>query len=83
MDLPTCTSVLCEERALVICRRRQRACEGHNVIVNQLPDNISNSYVVSAAGLNGVDQFHFDSAGVRTIDQRYGEAMIGALELSP
>jgi hypothetical protein len=83
MGVPARSSVLCEQRAFVVCRRRQRACEGHNVIVNQLPDNISNAYVVSAAGLNGVDQFHFDSAGVRTLGQRYGEAMIGTLGLSP
>ena len=67
----------------MICPRRQRACGGHSVIVNQLPDSISSTCVVSAGGLNGVDQFHFDSAGVRTIGQRYGEAMIGALGLSP
>ena len=59
------------------------ACEGHNVIISQLPENISNTYVVSAEGLNGVDQYHFDSAGVRTIGQRYGEAMIGAPGLDP
>jgi len=59
------------------------ACEGHNVIVNQLPDHVSNAYVVSAAGLAGVDSFHFDSAGYRTLGARYAEAMIGALGLVP
>jgi hypothetical protein len=57
-------------------------CGGMNTIVNQLPDSIPNSYVVSAEGLNGVDAYHFDAPGVRTIGQRYGEAMIGALGLS-
>ncbi len=59
------------------------ACEGHNAIIAQLPDRVSNAHVVSAAGLNGVDSFHFDSAGYRTFGQRYGEAMIEALGLGP
>ena len=56
-------------------------CGTMNTIVNELPANISNAYVASAEGLNGVDQYHFDAPGVRTIGQRYGEAMIGALGL--
>ncbi|MBN2196939.1 MAG: hypothetical protein JW751_29310 [Polyangiaceae bacterium] len=58
-------------------------CGTMNTIVNQLPDHIPNTYVASAAGLNGVDQYHFDAPGVRTIGRRYGEAMIGALGLGP
>jgi hypothetical protein len=61
---------------------RGGATEGHNDIINQLPGLISNAYVVSSEGLAGVDQFHFDSPGVRTIGQRYGETMIQALGLS-
>jgi hypothetical protein len=32
--------------------------------------------VISAMGLNGVDEAHFDLAGQRTFGQRYGERMI-------
>jgi len=53
-----------------------------NTVVNQLPGTISNTYVASADGLAGVDQYHFDAPGVRTLGRRYGEAMIEALGLS-
>ncbi len=57
--------------------------EGHNAIIAQLPGRISNALVVSSEGLGGVDQFHFDAAGVRTLGERYGEAMAQALGLTP
>ncbi len=56
-------------------------CAGHNTLVNRVPEVVSNAHVVSAEGLNGVDSFHFDAAGVRALGQRYGEAMILALGL--
>jgi hypothetical protein len=58
-------------------------CQGHNDLVNQLPTLLDNAHVASAAGLVGVDEFHFDSAGVRTLGARYAEAMIQALGLTP
>jgi hypothetical protein len=58
-------------------------CNAHNDLVNQLPSRLENAHVASAAGLAGVDEFHFDSAGVRTLGARYGEAMIQALGLTP
>ncbi|MBN2197525.1 MAG: sialate O-acetylesterase [Polyangiaceae bacterium] len=54
-------------------------CREHNALVNQLPQRISNAFVVSASGLVGQDEFHFDLAGQRTLGRRYGETMIGAL----
>jgi hypothetical protein len=57
-------------------------CASMNTIVNQLAGTIPNTYVASADGLAGVDQFHFDAPGVRTLGRRYGEAMIEALGLS-
>ncbi|HEU5072983.1 MAG TPA: sialate O-acetylesterase, partial [Polyangiaceae bacterium] len=56
-------------------------CGSMNMLVNQLPNEISNTYTASAEGLNGVDQYHFDAPGVRSLGQRYGEAMIEALGL--
>lgn len=52
---------------------------GHNTYVNQLPGRIPNAYVVSAEGLNGQDEYHFDLAGQRELGRRYAEAMLSAL----
>ena len=51
-------------------------CSGHNTLVNQLPGQITNAHVISANGLAGADQFHFDLAGQRTFGARYGAKMI-------
>ena len=37
--------------------------------------------VVSASGLAGTDQYHFDLAGQRLLGMRYGQQMISALGL--
>jgi hypothetical protein len=57
-------------------------CQAHNELVGQLPTLLEGAHVVSAAGLAGVDAYHFDSAGVRTLGTRYGQAMMQALGLS-
>lgn len=54
-------------------------CSSHNPIVNQLPGQISNAYVISADGLAGADEAHFDLLGLRELGARYGETMIEAL----
>ena len=54
-------------------------CASHNPIINQLPDNIPNSRVVSAEGLAGMDEAHFDLEGQRELGRRYAEAMLEAL----
>jgi hypothetical protein len=51
-------------------------CSGHNTIVNQLPGQITNAFVISASGLAAYDQYHFDLAGQRTFGGRYGAKMI-------
>jgi hypothetical protein len=51
-------------------------CSSHNPIVNRLPDQVSNSFVISADGLAGMDTAHFDLVGQRTFGARYGERMI-------
>lgn len=53
-------------------------CSSHNPLVNQLPSQITNAFVISASGLNGVDQYHFDLPGQRTFGTRYGEKMLDA-----
>lgn len=54
-------------------------CAAHNPIINQLPDQITNSFVVSAEGLMGTDTAHFDLAGQRELGIRYGNKMLEAL----
>src|SRR5690606_988183 len=55
-------------------------CGSHNVLVNQLPAEIPNSAVVSAEGTTIHDQYHWDSASVRLMGQRYADKF---LELVP
>lgn len=54
-------------------------CAGFNSRVNQLPANVPNAHVVSATGLDVMDQYHFDLAGQRVLGGRYAEAMLEAL----
>lgn len=54
-------------------------CDAHNPIIAQIPDRIPNSFVVSAEGLTGQDDAHFDLAAQRELGKRYGQQMIDAL----
>ena len=51
-------------------------CAGHNTLVNQLPSQITNAFAISASGLAGSDEAHFDLAGQRTFGTRYGDKMV-------
>ncbi len=52
----------------------------HNPLVNQLPSQIDNAFVVSASGLGIMqDKLHFDLAGQRELGKRYGQKMLDAL----
>ncbi len=53
---------------------------GHNSIIADVPDIIPNSYVISAEGLTGKDQFHFDSEGNREFGRRYAAQMLEIIE---
>jgi len=48
---------------------------GHNQYVNELPGAITNAHVISASGLTGTDQWHFDLVSQRELGTRYGEKM--------
>ena len=52
----------------------------HNPLIALLPQAISNTRVVSAQGLSGQDEAHFDLAGQRELGKRYGAAMIELLQ---
>lgn len=51
-------------------------CGGHNVYVNQLPDQIPTTAVASAEGTTVHDAYHWDSASVRVMGQRYAEKFL-------
>lgn len=57
------------------------ACAGHNSIIRKIPDRISDSYVISAKGLNGIDSFHFDTEGQRELGRRYAVKMMEILDI--
>ena len=50
-------------------------CASHNTYVHRLPNVIPNAHVVSAVGLQLMDQFHFDLAGQRAMGERYAVKM--------
>jgi hypothetical protein len=56
-------------------------CGGHNTLVNQLPNVISNTAIARADGLSvlmtdGFGNVHFDVASQRTLGRRYGQLML-------
>jgi hypothetical protein len=52
----------------------------HNPIINNLPDSVMNSYVVSSAGLDIMDDgLHFDTPANRELGRRYAEVMLTLL----
>jgi hypothetical protein len=54
----------------------------HNQYIAKLPSVLPNSYVISASGLTGKDQYHFNSASLRTFGERYAMKMLSLLESS-
>jgi hypothetical protein len=57
------------------------SCGSHNATIAKLPDVIANSYVISAQGLAGKDQYHFTTEGNRAIGQRYAEKMLSLINV--
>ncbi len=56
------------------------ACASMNIIIDDLPKTIPNSYVISSAGCPvRPDHLHFTPEGYRTLGQRYGEKMLSLL----
>ncbi len=54
-------------------------CASMNGIINQLPKQLANSYVVSSVGCAGMDNAHFDSEGYRELGRRYAYKMLSIL----
>ena len=63
-------------------RSQASGCCGkwHNALVQQLSRTITNTRVVSAEGLAGMDSAHFDLSGQRALGTRYGAAMLDLLK---
>jgi hypothetical protein len=55
------------------------SCGGFNTTIAKLPGKLPNSYVVSADGISGRDQFHFTAQGYRDFGKRYGIKMLDVL----
>jgi hypothetical protein len=55
------------------------ACASLNPYINRIPDSIPNSYVASASGLDGTDQFHFSLTSQRELGRSYARIMLNAL----
>ncbi len=54
-------------------------CASMNTIIARLPDTLPNSYVISASGCPGMDQWHFNSAGYRELGIRYAKTMLSIM----
>ena len=57
-------------------------CHWHNPEINKLPSLINNSFVVSAAGLPGMDEAHFTTASYRELGKRYAQIMLEKIDRS-
>jgi len=55
-------------------------CWGHNQIIAKMASVIPNSYVISAQGLSGSDDFHFTAEGYRELGRRYAQQMLQILD---
>ncbi len=57
------------------------ACAGMNTIIDELPETIPQSHVVSSAGCTArpPDHVHFTPAGYRELGKRYAEKMLSLL----
>jgi len=61
----------------VVGKDQQGKCASMNTIINTLPQTIPNSFVISSAGCEGVeDRLHFSAAGYRKLGTRYAAKML-------
>jgi hypothetical protein len=54
-------------------------CASMNSIIARLPDTLPNSYVISASGCPGMDQWHFNSVDYRELGIRYAKTMLSIM----
>ena len=59
---------------------QEGACASMNKIIDELPQTVPNSYVISSAGCPARQQhLHFTAAGYRELGKRYAEKMLSLL----
>jgi hypothetical protein len=59
---------------------QQGACADMNQVINELPETIPNSYVISSRGCTSrPDRLHFNAEGYRKLGRRYGLKMLSLL----
>ncbi len=64
----------------VVIANGEGLCVSMNKQIDQLPQTLHTSHVVSSVGCsNGPDKLHFDAAGYRELGTRYGEKMLELL----
>ena len=65
----------------VVNADEQGACASMNKIIDELPETIPNSFVISSAGCTArpPDHLHFTAEGYRKLGTRYGEKMLSLL----
>ncbi len=65
----------------VVNADEQGACASMNKIIDELPETIPNSYVISSAGCPArpPDHLHFTAAGYRELGTRYADKMLSLL----
>ena len=65
----------------VVNADEQGACASMNKIIDELPETIPNSYVISSAGCPArpPDHLHFTAAGYRELGTRYADKMLSIL----
>ncbi|MFZ0454183.1 MAG: sialate O-acetylesterase [Ignavibacteriaceae bacterium] len=65
----------------VVNADEQGACASMNKIIDELPQTIPNSFVISSAGCTArpPDHLHFTAEGYRELGTRYGEKMLSLL----
>jgi hypothetical protein len=55
-------------------------CSNMNTIIDQLPDSIPTSHVISSLGCQAQDKAHFNSEGYRILGKRYAKQMLSLLK---
>ncbi len=60
----------------VVSKEEGGLCYPHNEIINNIPNEIENSFVISSEGCPSKnDGYHFNTEGYRILGKRYGETM--------
>jgi hypothetical protein len=76
--VPSKTPLLAGE---LLYQNQGGSCGSHNTTIAKISNVIPNSYVISANGLPGKDQYHFTTESNRTLGKRYAEKMLSLIKV--